>query len=280
MFAIGLRCVNCGETFPLDPTYFVCPECGVEKVCGISVFRGATEVAYNYEAIANSISKELLSSRPFSARRYKELLGFDKGEPLLTLGEGGTPLIKCEKLAEKLGLNNLWIKNETQNPTHSFKDRESFLTINMAIYFGRRQVSCVSSGNAAASLAAYAARSGLACFVFMPSSTSKGKISQCKVYGATVFLMDGIYEDIFEVYIKALEGLDILESSGGYNRFRAEGDKTIGYEICEQLGWRAPTWVIDNVGNGTHFYAMWKGFREFKNLDFIEDVPKMVAIGP
>jgi len=280
VFVKGLKCINCGDVFPLDPKFFVCPKCGLEKVKGISVFKGITEVSYNYEAIAGSISKELFSSRPFNALRYKELLGFHKEEPLLTLGEGGTSLLKCEKLAKKLRLNNLLLKNETQNPTHSFKDRESFLAVNQALRFGKKYVSCVSSGNAAASLAAYAARAGLGCFVFMPAFASKGKVSQCTVYGAKTFLLDGIYEEIFELYIKALKELDIFESGAGHNRFRIEGDKTLAYEICEQLGWRAPAWIIDNVGNGSHLYGMWKGFKELRDLGLIDNLPRMVATGP
>jgi len=279
MYATGLECVNCGAVYPLEPKYFVCPKCGLEKVKGISVFRGITEVQYDYEALAGTVSKELFAKRPFNLLRYRELLDL-REENIITLGEGGTPLIKCENLAKKLSFDNIWLKNETQNPTHSFKDREGVMAINKALEFGKKYVSCVSSGNAAASLAAYAARAGLGCFVFMPAHTSKGKISQCTLYGAITLLMDGIYEEIFELYIKAIEGLDIFESGPGYNRFRTEGDKTIAYEICEQLGWKAPTWVIDNVGNGTHLYAMWKGFSELKNLGLIENVPKMVATGP
>jgi threonine synthase len=279
MYATGLECVNCGAVFPLQPEFFVCPKCGLEKVRGISVFRGITEVQYDYEALKKSVSKELFAKRPFNLLRYRELLDLGE-ENIITLGEGGTPLIKCKNLAKKLGLNNLWLKIETQNPTHSFKDRESVLAVNKALEFEKKHVSCVSSGNAAASLAAYAARAGLGCFVFMPATTSKGKVSQCTVYGAVTLLMDGIYEEIFELYIKAIEGLDIFESGPGYNRFRMEGDKTLAYEICEQLGWRAPAWVIDNVGNGTHLYAMWKGFKELRNLGLIENLPKMVATGP
>ncbi len=279
MYATGLKCVKCGALYPLQPEFFVCPKCGLEKISGISVFRGITEVQYDYEALSKSVNKELFAKRPFNLLRYKELLGF-REENVITLGEGGTSLVKCENLAKKLGLNNLWLKNETQNPTHSFKDRESVLAVNKALEFRKKCVSCVSSGNAAASLAAYAARAGSGCFVFMPAHTSKGKISQCTLYGAVTLLMDGIYEEIFELYIKALEGLDIFESSPGYNRFRMEGDKTLAYEICEQLGWRAPAWVIDNVGNGTHFYAMWKGFKELRNLGLIENLPRMMATGP
>jgi len=280
MYAIGLKCINCGAAFALQTDFFVCPKCGVEKVRGTSVFRGITEVQYDYEALANFISKEKFDKRPFNLWRYKELLGFGEEDTVVTLGEGGTPLIKCEKLAEEAGLKNLWLKNEIQNPTHSFKDRESVLIVTKALQFGARHVSCVSSGNAAASLAAYAARAGLKCSVFMPATTSKGKIYQCAVYGARTFLIDGIYEEIFELYIEALKGLDIFESSSGHNRFRPEGDKTIAYEICEQFGWGSPAWIVDNVGNGTHLYGMWKGFKELRDLDLIGDTPRMVAIGP
>ncbi len=279
MYATGLRCANCNSVFPLEPKYYVCPKCGLAKVKGISVFQGITEVQYDYDTLRRSVSKEMFAGRPFNLLRYRELLGLGE-KNVITLGEGGTPLIKCGKLAKKFGLDNLWLKNETQNPTHSFKDREGVLAVNKAIEFGKKYVSCVSSGNAAASLAAYAARAGLGCFVFMPATTSKGKISQCTLYGALTLLMDGIYEEIFELYIKALEGLDVFESSPGYNRFRMEGDKTLAYEICEQLGWKAPTWVIDNVGNGTHLYAIWKGFNELRNLGLIENVPRMVATAP
>jgi len=205
MYAIGLKCINCGTEFPLQTDFFVCPKCDVEKVRGISVFRGITEVQYDYEALANFISREKFEKRPFNLWRYKELLGFGEEDTVVTLGEGGTPLIKCKKLADELGLKKLWLKNETQNPTQSFKDRESVLAVTRALQLGAKHVSCVSSGNAAASLAAYAARAGLKCSVFMPATTSKGKIYQCAVYGARTLLIDGIYEEIFELYIEALK---------------------------------------------------------------------------
>jgi len=280
MLIEGLKCINCGEIFPQDPKFFVCPKCGFEKIGGITVFKGITEVVYNYEEIKETVSKKLFSKRPFNALRYRELLGFQKKEKLITLGEGGTPLLKSEKLAKKLKVKNLLLKIEAQNPTGSFKDRESLLAVNKALQFGKKSVSCVSSGNAAASLSAYAARAGLNCFVFMPSTASKGKIFQCSVHGAKTFLVDGIYEEIFEVYLEAVKNLDIFEACPGHNRFRVEGDKTIAYEICEQLGWRAPEWIIDNVGNGTHLYGMWKGFKELNNLGLIDNLPKMVATGP
>jgi len=279
-YLTGLKCVSCGAIYSPEPKFFICPKCGIEKVEGISVFRGQTDAQYDYTAIADCISKELLAGRPFNALRYKELLGLSERPSIVTLGEGGTSLVKCKRLAKRLGLRNLWLKNEAQNPTHSFKDRESLLAVNKAWEFGKKYVSCVSSGNAAASLAAYAARASLGCYVFMPAKASKAKVSQCAVYGATTLLMEGIYEEIFELYIEALRGLDILESSAGHNRFRTEGDKTIAYEICEQLGWRSPDWIMDNVGNGTHLYGMWKGFKELSNLGLLEDAPRMMAVGP
>ena len=280
MLVEGLKCINCGEIFSPDPKFFVCPKCGFEKVKGITVFKGITEVVYNYEEIGEMVSRKLFSKRPFNALRYRELLGFQKKEKLLTLGEGGTPLLKSKKLAKKFKIKNLLLKIEVQNPTGSFKDRESLLAVNKALQFGKKSVSCVSSGNASASLAAYAARAGLDCFVFMPATASKGKVSQCSVHGAKTFLVNGIYEEIFEVYLEAVKDLEVFESCPGHNRFRVEGDKTIAYEVCEQLGWKTPEWVIDNVGNGTHLYGMWKGFKEFKDLGFIDDLPKMVATGP
>jgi threonine synthase len=280
MYATGLKCVNCGTIFPLKTEFFVCPKCGVEKINGISIFLGITEVQYDYEAIANIVSKELFTKRPFNLWRYRELLGFGKEDTVVTLGEGGTPLIKCRKLAEELGLKKLWLKNEAQNPTNSFKDRESALAATKALQLGAQHVSCVSSGNAASSLAAYAARAGLNCFVLMPATASKAKICQSAVFGAKTLLIDGSYEEIFELYIEALKGLDIFDCSSGRNRFRPEGDKTIAYEICEQFEWGSPAWIVDNVGNGTHLYGMWKGFKEFRNLGLIEDLPRMVAIGP
>ncbi|MCS7369357.1 MAG: threonine synthase [archaeon GBS-70-058] len=280
MFIKGLRCVNCGEFFPLNPKFFVCPKCDVEKVCGVTVFKGITEVVYDYVAIGGVVSRELFSRRVFNALRYREFLGFGGDVELITLCEGGTPLIGSSRLAEYLKIKHLLLKNEAQNPTGSFKDRESLLAVNMALNFGLKSVSCVSSGNAASSIAAYAARAGLECYVFMPAKASRGKILQCLVYGAKTFLVDGIYEEIFEVHLEAIKGLNVLDVTPGYNRFRVEGDKTIAYEICEQLGWRVPDWIIDNVGNGTHLYGMWKGFKELYNLGFIDKLPRMVAVGP
>jgi len=280
MFALGLRCVNCKAIFPLRSEFFVCPKCGLQKIKGISVVRGVTEVEYDYDAIATCVTKEQLARRPFNLWRYRELLGFSEEDSVVTLGEGGTPLVKCRRLADALGIKNLWLKNETQNPTHSFKDRESALAITMVLQEHAGRVSCVSSGNAAASLAAYSSRAGLECFVFTPATTSASKIRQCTIYGAKTLLVNASYEEIFESYIEALRGLEIVECSSGYNRFRMEGDKTIAYEICEQLGWHSPNWIVDNVGNGTHLYGMWKGLRELKRLGFVADLPKMAAAGP
>jgi len=278
-YATGLKCTNCSRVYPLKPEFFICPKCGIEKVEGLSVFRGATDVVYDYEALGNSISKDLFAERPFNALRYRELLGFGN-ENIASLGEGGTPLLDCKRLGATLGLDDLWVKNEAQNPTHSFKDRESLLAVNAALRFGGKHVSCVSSGNAAASLAAYATRAGLGCFVLMPATASEAKISQCAVYGARTLLLDGIYEEIFETYFEVVRRLDIFESGAGQNRFRTEGDKTIAYEITEQLGWNTPEWVIDNVGNGSHLYGMWKGFKELRDLGLTRTVPRMVAVGP
>jgi len=280
MFIEGLRCVNCGELFPLNPEFFACPKCGIEKVRGVTVFKGITEVVYDYTAIGNVVSRDLFSRRVFNALRYRELLGFGGDVDPITLFEGGTPLVMGCRLAEHLKMKHLLLKNEAQNPTGSFKDRESLMAVNMALKFGLKSLSCVSSGNAASSLAAYAARTGLNCYVFMSSKASKGKVLQCLVYGAKTFLVDGIYEEIFEAHLEAIKGLDVLNATPGYNRFRVEGDKTIAYEICEQLGWRVPDWVIDNVGNGTHLYGMWKGFKELYNLGFINKLPSMIATGP
>jgi len=280
MFTLGFRCVNCNTIFPLRSEFFVCPKCGLEKINGISVIRGITEVEYDYDALAASISKERFAKRPSGLWRYRELLGFSGEDAVISLGEGGTPLVKCRRLADALGIKNLWLKNETQNPTHSFKDRESVLAVTRALQEHATRVSCVSSGNAAASLAAYAARAGLECFVLAPAKAPEPKIHQCAVYGAKTLLVNGLYEDIFEPYIEAVRGLEIGECSSGHNRFRVEGDKTIAYEICEQLGWRSPGWVVDNVGNGTHLYGTWKGFRELTRLGLIRNLPRMAAAGP
>jgi threonine synthase len=280
MFTLGFRCVNCKTILPLRSQFFVCPKCGLQKIKGISVIRGITEVEYDYDALATCVSKEQFAKRPFSLWRYRELLGFSGEDTVVSIGEGGTPLVKCRRLADVLGLKNLWLKNETQNPTHSFKDRESVLAVTRALQEHANRVSCVSSGNAAASLAAYAARAGLECLVFTPATASGPKIDQCAVYGATTLLMNATYDEIFEPYLEALGGLEIVECSSGYNRFRTEGDKTIAYEISEQLGWRSPSWIVDNVGNGTHLYGMWKGFRELTRLGMTRDLPRMAAAGP
>jgi threonine synthase len=245
--------------------------------------QGRLDIYYNYDNLSKNVTKKMLSDRTPGVWKYREFLPVESKKNIVTLNEGGTPFIKANNLAKKIGLRNLYLKDETRNPTGSFKDRSMTVGLSKAIEFGAKTVATASSGNAAASLGAYSAKAGLRCFAFVLESASFSKIAQIHLYGANVVRVkqnqDGVDPTVHLLRMVVEEyGWYPCPSFGPFNPYQVEGPKTISYEIIEQLEWNIPDWVFVPVGSACLLTGVWKGFRDFLNVGFTDSMPKMAAI--
>ena len=262
-FATALRCRECHREFPLDPIY-VCDFCF-----------GPLEVVYDYEAMRKSISRESIEAGPHSMWRYADLLPCD-AERAVDIQAGFTPLLKAERLGEQLGLRHLYLKNDCANPTWSFKDRVVTVAATKAREFGFDTLACASTGNLANSVSAHAARAGLEAIVFIPSDLERGKIVGSAIYGATLVAVDGSYDDVNRLCSELAGKYPWAFVNVNMRPYYAEGSKTLGYEVAEQLGWRAPAHCIVPMASGSLYVKIWKGLQELAKLGLIDDVlPKM-----
>lgn len=269
-FVRTLRCVSCKKEFDVRRLIYTCDKCG-EKL----------DVVYDYDAIGRTLRKTDLEERRGTAcLKYHEMLPIFDIKKVPSLGEGGTPLIQCRRLGEELGLRELYGKDETRNPTGVFKDRATIMAVNKALEFDRKVAAIASTGNAAASMAAHAAKAGLHCVVFVPETTPIGKLSQSIAYGAKVIQVKGNYDEAYDLANDASQTFDWYNCNPATNPFRSEGKKTTAYELCEQFNWEPPDWVIVPIGNGCNLAGVWKGFKEFYQLGFISKKPRMIGIQP
>lgn len=262
-----LECINCKSEYPMDETLYNCKKCG-----------DLLEVKLDLEDLKRRLEKVDWKRRSISVWKYREFLPISDESKIITLQEGGTPLYKCERLAERLGIKNLYVKNEGANPTGSFKDRGMTVGVSKALEFNVKTVICASTGNTSASLAAYAARAGLNCVVLIPhGKIALGKLSQAMMYGAKVVAVKGNFDAALKIVVNASKtfGLYLLNS---INPFRIEGQKTAAFEICEQLGWKAPDRIIIPVGNAGNITAYWKGFKELEAIEIIKELPRMTGV--
>jgi len=271
-YVAHLRCTRCGRTYATKDRVLKCKEDD-----------GRLNVEYDYDAMASNVSREVIERRRGGLWKYHELLPIENEQNIVTLGEVQTPLIRCKNLARFLGVRNLYIKDETKNPTSSFKDRPMTVGVSKAVELGFNTTVSASSGNAAAALAAYSARAGLTCYTFVPQMASPGKIAQLKMFGANVVRLRGLESGVdptFTMLRLVCEhfGWYPCPSAGPFNPYQAEGPKTMSYEIVEQLGWTSPDWVFAGVGGGGLLAGNWKGYQEFKRLRLVEGSPKMVAV--
>jgi threonine synthase len=263
----GLRCRECGEGEPL----------GASHVCGFCF--GPLEVVYDEELIASRVSRERIEAGPRSLWRYADLLPVLSSDPALRLdlGTGATPLRPAPRLGARLGLTDLWVKDDTRNPSGSFKDRVVTIALSAARALGIDTVACASTGNLANSVAAHAAAYGLRAFVFIPDDLERAKIVGSAIYGANVVAVDGTYDDVNRL---AAEVADV-EGWGFVNvnlrAFYAEGSKSIGFEIAEQLGWQLPDHVVGPLASGSMFTKIHKAFGELERYGLVESatVPRM-----
>ncbi len=266
-FAREIVCARCGKQFGLSELLNLCP-------CGAPLL-----VRYDLDKAKLAFVKSSLQSRVASLWRYRELLPLQDDNNRVSLGEGYTPLLHAKKLGSELGLRRLWIKDEAQNPTGSFKDRGLSLALSRAKELSVRKVAIPSAGNAGGSFAAYAARAGIEAHVFMPRDTPIANQIEVEQYGAKLTLVDGLISDCGRIIAekKAAEGW--FDVSTLKEPYRVEGKKTMGYEVAEQLDWRLPDVIIYPTGGGTGLIGMWKAFAEIEDLGWIGGArPRMVSV--
>lgn len=262
-----LRCVGCQKIVAEKDSVSVCPICGE-----------ALDLEFNFVELKKKVAQSFVKADPISTQKYLPLFPFVKNSKIISLDEGGTPLIPISRIAKELDQPNLFVKNEGMNPTGVFKDRGSLVEISKALELGAKAVVVASTGNMAASVAAYSTIADLACYVLIPENTPLGKLAQAMSYGARVLSIRGTYADCCRLAEKMATKYNFY-LAGDYV-FRAEGQKTTAFEIVEQLNWRVPDAVVVPVGCGTNLAAIWKGFVEFRKLGFIHSLPRMIAVQP
>jgi threonine synthase len=260
----GLKCKECGLEYKAEANH-VCEFCF-----------GPLEVVYDYEVVANKVSRSKIERGPKSIWRYKNLLPVEEGE-LYDLGTGFTPLIKAIQLGKVLNLSNLYIKNDTVNPTYSFKDRVVAVALAKALEFGFDTLACASTGNLANSVAAHAARAGLKSYIFIPASLERAKILTTAIYGAKVVAVEGNYDDVNRLCAEIASEYKWAFVNVNLRPYYAEGSKTLAFETAEQLGWKAPDHVVVPVASGSLLTKIHKGLQELKRLGLIEDKPTKVS---
>ena len=255
----ALKCRECGREYPLEATH----------VCEFDF--GPLEVAYDYDRIKKSLTKAAIASRPKSMWRYRELLPI-AGEPTVGLQVGFTPLIKADRLAKALGIRELWIKNDAVNyPTLSFKDRVVSVALSRSKELGFETVACASTGNLANSVAANAASAGLKSYVFIPSDLEQGKIVNSLVYGANVIAIKGHYDEVNRLCAEIAGKFGWAFVNVNMRPYYAEGSKSMGYEIMEQLGWNIPQHTVVPMASGSLLTKIQKSYQEFAKLGLVSE---------
>jgi threonine synthase len=262
------ECINCGSKYAVDEIVYFCKKCG-----------DLLEIKYDYSELARALKKSEWKKAPLSVWRYKDLMPINDFSRIVSLNEGGTGLHPCPRLGKQLGIRRLYVKNEGENPTGSFKDRGMTVGVTKAMELGVKSVICASTGNTSASLAAYAAKAGLQCTVLIPSGKiAYGKLAQGMIYGAQVIQVRGNFDQAFDMVLKLSEKRRSIYLLNSINPFRIEGQKSLAYEVCDQLNQESPDRVVVPVGNAGNISAVWKGFTEFHKLGFIETLPRMTGI--
>ncbi|MDP6930635.1 MAG: threonine synthase [Planctomycetota bacterium] len=236
-------------------------------------------VRYDLAAIAAATRRESLRDRAPDLWRYEELLPLEQRENRVSLGEGMTPLLDCPRLAERIGLNSLKIKDESQLPTGSFKARGMAMAVSLAKELGVTRVAAPTAGNAGGALAAYAARAGMEAWVFMPGDTPAVNIRETSLHGASTYLVDGLITDCGAIVKEGVERMGWFDMSTLREPYRIEGKKTMGLELAEQLDWKLPDVILYPTGGGTGLIGMWKAFEELEQIGWLDDIrrPRMIS---
>jgi threonine synthase len=237
-------------------------------------------VRYDLDAVRRALTKEKLRERPETMWRYRELLPYKNEDSIVSLGERMSPLLACPRLGKQLGLSNFWVKDESQLPTGSFKSRGLAMAITLAKQFGVTRVALPTAGNAGGAAAAYAARAGMECYVFMPEDTPAINQYECALAGAKTFLVNGLINDCGRLVREGKAAMNWFDLSTLKEPYRIEGKKTMGLELAEQFNWQLPDVILYPTGGGTGLIGMWKAFQELRELGWLttEKMPRMVSV--
>jgi threonine synthase len=264
-YILHLKCSVCGRIFDHREIQKFCELCNEPLI-----------TVYDIDGIRKSVDKETFSKRSNGMWRYFEFLPVIDEKKVVSLGEGWTPLLKLERFGEEIGLKNLFLKDESFNPTLSFKARGMSCAVSKAVELGIDKISVPTAGNAGSALSAYCARAGIKCFIGAPRDTPKLILDECKFYGAEVELVDGLISDAVKLIKQKVDYFDISTMKEPY---RLQGKKTLGFEIVEQLGWEVPDWIVYPTGGGTGLIGIWIAINEMIEVGLIERrLPKMVAV--
>ncbi|MFQ5818479.1 MAG: threonine synthase [Candidatus Heimdallarchaeota archaeon] len=261
-----LVCSSCGGLYPWESLTQRCSQCD-----------SPLEVHIDMNKIRFFITKQDLEARPFSIWKYKEFLPFESYDHIISLREGGTPLLEAKNLKKHLDISQILLKDETRNPTGSFKDRGTSVGVTKALELSVRGVGTVSTGNMAASVAAYTAKAQLPCIILIPQNTSIHKVAQTAICGVNVVAVAGPYGKMYDVSLKIGHETGILFINSD-SPWRIEGQKTIAYEICDQQGWQVPDHLIVPVSSGGNISAIFKGFKELNEIGFITQMPHIIGV--
>lgn len=268
MYFTGFECRGCRAPYPPDQDLLLCPAC-----------HQLLEARYDLARLRREIDRDAMARRRSGVWRWTELLPVLDPSRIVTLGEGGTPLLRSERLARACGVRELWLKSDAANPTGSLKDRSITVSATKAVEFGYGVLACDSTGNKASSTAAYAARAGLSSVVFCPRDTPRPKMAQAVFFGARLLRVDGHYSQINAWYRQLIaSGRVKWYDCGTDNPFRYEGKKTYAYEIAQDLGWRVPDRVLHPAAGGMSLVKTWKGFNELRDLGWTDRLPRMTLV--
>jgi threonine synthase len=267
---LSLKCVLCGAEYRPDEVLYVCPKHGDE---------GILDVVYDYDLIGRCLTREgLATNHDYSIWRYAPLLPVAEDSPRPPLQVGWTPLYHAHHLGDSLGLSSLYLKDDGRNPTASFKDRASAVGVVKALELGYETITCASTGNAASSLAGLAASVGLKSIIFVPQRAPQAKVAQLLIFGARVIMVQGTYDQAFDLCLEAAKEYPWYSRNTAYNPYLSEGKKTAAMELCEQLRWEAPDRIFVSVGDGCIMGGLWKGLKDLLALGFIDHMPHLVGV--
>ena len=266
----SLKCLICGAEYRPDEIEYVCPLHGDD---------GIVDVQYDYELIGSRISPATLAeSADHTIWRYKPLLPVEPDSPVPPLTVGWTPLYRADRLGAGLGLRHVWVKDEGRQPSASFKDRASVVAVVKAQERGAEVITTASTGNAGAALSAMCASVAQKNVIFLPETAPPAKVAQLLVYGSTVIMVRGTYDDAFELCAQAAKEFGWYNRNTGYNPYMSEGKKTVSFEVCEQLGWDAPDRIFVSVGDGCIIGGVHKGLRDLMALGWIKKMPQIMGV--